>query len=49
MTVSCGVAGVRESGADYDALHSAADNALYSAKKDGRDRVAVHGFAREAC
>jgi diguanylate cyclase (GGDEF)-like protein len=48
MTVSCGVAGVRESGADYDALHCAADSALYSAKHDGRDRVAVHGFALSA-
>lgn len=42
MTVSCGVAGVSEAGSDYEALHCAADSALYAAKSDGRDRVAVH-------
>lgn len=43
LTVSCGVAGVHETGADYPALHGAADAALYAAKRGGRDRVEVHG------
>lgn len=42
LTVSGGVAAVSETGADYDALHAAADGALYAAKHDGRDRVVVH-------
>ncbi|MDR3495392.1 MAG: GGDEF domain-containing protein [Ancalomicrobiaceae bacterium] len=42
LTVSCGVAGVGESGSDYQTLLSAADSALYAAKSDGRDRVALH-------
>lgn len=42
LTVSCGVAGVREVGADFEALLGAADRALYRAKSLGRDRVAVH-------
>lgn len=42
LTVSCGVAGVRETGPDYQALHSAADRALYAAKGEGRDQVATH-------
>jgi len=41
ITVSGGVAGVAEVGSDYEALHGAADTALYKAKSDGRDRVAV--------
>lgn len=43
LTVSGGVAGVGESGSDYQALHCAADSALYTAKSAGRDRVAVFG------
>ena len=42
VTVSCGVAGIRETGADYRALHAAADRALYAAKGEGRDKVAIH-------
>lgn len=42
ITVSGGVAGVAEIGCSYEALHSAADAALYNAKSDGRDRIAVH-------
>lgn len=42
LTVSCGVAGISETGADYQALHVAADRALYVAKGAGRDKVAAH-------
>ena len=42
LTVSCGVAGISETGADYQALHAAADRALYVAKGAGRDKVAAH-------
>lgn len=42
LTVSGGVAAASEAGADYDALHAAADGALYAAKRDGRDRIALH-------
>ena len=42
MTVSVGVADVAEVGSDYETLHGAADVALYRAKSDGRDRVAVY-------
>ncbi len=41
LTVSCGVAGVRETGSDHQALHAAADRALYDAKRKGRDRVSI--------
>lgn len=42
LTVSGGVAAVSETGAEYDALHAAADGALYAAKRDGRDQIAMH-------
>lgn len=42
FTVSCGVAGVREAGSAFEILWAAADSALYKAKSEGRDRVAVH-------
>lgn len=42
ITVSGGIACVEEVGSDYEALHSAADAALYKAKSDGRDRIVVH-------
>lgn len=42
LTVSCGVAGIGETGSDVQNLHAAADRALYLAKGNGRDQVAVH-------
>lgn len=42
LTVSCGVAGISEAGADFQTLHAAADEALYAAKSAGRDQVAVY-------
>lgn len=42
LTVSCGVAGVGEIGADVQTLHAAADRALYVAKGNGRNQVAIH-------
>lgn len=41
VTVSAGVASYGVDGADWDALLSAADNALYDAKNAGRNRVAL--------
>ena len=43
VTVSAGVASYGVDGADWDALLSAADNALYEAKNAGRNRVVVAG------
>lgn len=45
LTVSVGVAGTREAGADKRALLRAADAALYWAKAEGRDRVRAHDAA----
>ncbi len=42
LTVSCGVAGISETGPDFQSLHAAADSALYAAKSAGRNQVAVH-------
>jgi diguanylate cyclase (GGDEF)-like protein len=41
LTVSCGVAGFPESVGDLNNLRGAADAALYRAKQDGRNRVAL--------
>lgn len=41
MTVSIGVAAMRANEANADAALAAADNALYRAKRNGRNRVAV--------
>ncbi|MBS1183787.1 MAG: hypothetical protein H6Q99_3667 [Proteobacteria bacterium] len=42
LTVSCGVAGIGETGPDFQTLHAAADGALYAAKSAGRNQVAIH-------
>jgi len=44
VTASFGVAGTRASGYDFLTLLSRADDALYQAKHDGRDRVRTHGL-----
>jgi diguanylate cyclase (GGDEF)-like protein len=41
VTVSIGVAELPQHGASAEELLKAADAALYQAKRDGRDRVAV--------
>ena len=43
VTISLGVAGLTGDHTDSMALLAAADNALASAKRDGRNRVAVAG------
>lgn len=39
ITISIGVASVREAGVDFDHLMAAADGALYLAKEEGRNRL----------
>ncbi|MGY1690589.1 GGDEF domain-containing protein [Geodermatophilus sp. SYSU D01105] len=41
LSISLGVAHLPQGSDDLTALHSAADRALYRAKRDGRGRVAV--------
>lgn len=41
VTVSLGVSGACGEGVEYDSLFKAADEALYDAKREGRNRVAV--------
>jgi len=48
VTVSAGVASYGVDGADWDTLLSAADNALYVAKKAGRNRVQPAGLKSPA-
>jgi len=48
ITVSIGVAALPDHGLDRDSLVMAADAALYRAKRDGRDRVAVATGAGDA-
>ena len=45
MTVSAGVAAAGEHGSTAHELLRAADNALYSAKQAGRDRIIVYSAA----
>ena len=45
ITASLGVAGSRNCGHAFDTLMAKADDALYASKRDGRDRVNVHGAA----
>jgi diguanylate cyclase (GGDEF)-like protein len=48
VTVSAGVAAARGDAVDYERLFNAADAALYRAKWDGRNRVAVAPEEAEA-
>src|SRR3989339_904664 len=41
MTISIGVANFPEHGAEYEAIVTAADSALYKAKRSGRNRVEI--------
>jgi diguanylate cyclase (GGDEF)-like protein len=45
VTTSIGVAGVEEAGLDFDHLMAGADNALYIAKANGRNRVSAFRLA----
>jgi len=45
ITISIGVASVRDAGLDFDHLMAAADSALYIAKDDGRNRLRFFSLA----
>jgi len=47
-TVSTGIATFPEHGKNFAALMNCADQALYSSKKDGRNRTSVSGAAQES-
>ena len=44
MTVSVGLAAVRDGDAQWEDVLRRADDALYHAKQHGRNRVSVHGL-----
>ena len=48
VTLSIGVATAPEHGESFEALFTAADRALFDAKRDGRDKVVVAGAANDA-
>ena len=48
VTLSIGVATAPEHGESFEALFTAADRALFSAKRDGRDKVVVAGASSAA-
>jgi diguanylate cyclase (GGDEF)-like protein len=45
ITISVGLASVREVGLDFDHLMAAADGALYMAKEEGRNRIKLFSLA----
>jgi diguanylate cyclase (GGDEF)-like protein len=49
VTISAGIAAYPEHGTTRDELVRAADNGLYFAKQDGRNKVAAAPLARRAC
>ena len=46
VTISIGLAALPDHGTDIDSLIGLADDAMYCAKDDGRNRVVVYGSAR---
>ena len=48
VTLSIGVATAPEHGESFEALFTAADRALFSAKRDGRDKVVIAGASSAA-